>query len=34
MRQTQLLPTIENFRINVQNDDLAVDIANDVIPEI
>ena len=34
MRQTQLLPTVEEFRINVQNDEVAVDVANDVIPEI
>jgi FKBP-type peptidyl-prolyl cis-trans isomerase (trigger factor) len=34
MRKTQLLPTIEDFRINVQNNEVAVDVANDVIPEI
>jgi FKBP-type peptidyl-prolyl cis-trans isomerase (trigger factor) len=34
MRQTQLLPTVEDFRVNVQNNDVEVDVANDVIPEI
>jgi hypothetical protein len=34
MRQTQLLPTVEDFRVNVQNNDVVVDVANDVIPEI
>jgi hypothetical protein len=34
MRHTQLLPTVDEFRISVQNDEVAVDVANDIIPEI
>ncbi len=34
MRQTQLLSSVEEFRINVQNKEVVVDVANDVIPEI
>ena len=34
MRQTQLLPTVEDFRVSVQTNEVVVDVANDVIPEI
>ena len=34
MKQTKLLRTVEEFRISVQNDEVAVDVANDDIPEI
>ena len=34
MRHTKLLPTVEEFRITVQNDEVAVDVANDILPEI
>jgi hypothetical protein len=34
MRHTKLLPAIEEFRISVQNDEVAVDVANDIIPDI
>ena len=34
MRHTKLLPTVEELRITVQNDEVAVDVANDILPEI
>ena len=34
MRHTKLLKTVEEFRITVQNDEVAVDVANDILPEI
>ena len=34
MRQTQLLLSVEEFRISEQNDEVAVDVVTDVIPEI
>ena len=34
MKHTQLFRTVEEFRISVQNDEVAVDVANDIIPEI
>ena len=34
MRHTKLLPTVEEFRITVQNDEVAVDVADDILPEI
>lgn len=34
MRHTKLLKTVEEFRITVQNDEVPVDVANDILPEI
>ena len=34
MKHTQLLSNVEEFRISVQCEEIAVDIANDIIPDI
>jgi hypothetical protein len=34
MKQTKLLPIVNDFRDNVQRNEVVVDVANDVIPEI
>jgi hypothetical protein len=34
MKQTKILPTINDFRDKVQSNEVEVDVANDIIPEI
>jgi hypothetical protein len=34
MKQTKILPTINDFRNDVQSNEVEVDVANDIIPEI
>jgi hypothetical protein len=34
MKQTKILPTINDFRDKVQSNEVEVDVANDIKPEI